>query len=74
MKPKRTKKTKITLDELKAVAIREIEKSKITIGYYEREAEKELDAETRSKFVLKAQQLKENLKFNESFNDYLNTL
>lgn len=74
MKPKRTKKTKTTLDELKAVAIREIEKSKITIGYYEREAEKELDAETRSKFVLKAQQLKENLKFNESFNDYLNTL
>lgn len=74
MTAKRTKKTKTTLDDLKEVATREIEKSKITIGYYERESEKELDAEARSKFVLKAQQLKDNLKFNESFNDYLNTL
>lgn len=73
MKPKRTKKTKTTLDNLKETTTREIETCRIMIGFYEKLAQN-MTPEEKGNTMLKVDKIKGSLKFNEAFDEYLNTL
>lgn len=67
------KNTKTTLDNLKDLTKKEIETCEIMIGFYEHYA-KQMSPEDSANTMLKADKIKNSLKFNTVLYDYLNTL
>lgn len=68
-----TKKKNSTLDSLKETTKKEIETCNIMIGFYNKLAET-MTAEEKGNTMLKVDKIKGSLKFNEAFNEYLQSL
>ena len=61
------------INKLKEVTEKEIIQSELMIAFYKKRAEKQ-DKEESAKTLLKAEQLKKSLEFNQEFNEYLKSL
>lgn len=68
-----TKKKNSTLESLKETTKKEIETCNIMIGFYNKLAET-MTTEEKGQTMLKVDKIKGSLKFNEAFNEYLQSL
>lgn len=68
-----TKKKNSTLESLKETTKKEIETCNIMIGFYNKLAET-MKTEEKGQTMLKVDKIKGSLKFNEAFNEYLQSL